>query len=59
MPSRVMQPIWEGVRNVDGSINFPLNSHRAYYNADYDDYNDVYLQRWRTEDEDWSVSLNR
>lgn len=59
LPDRVMQPIWEGVRNADGSINFPLNYHRAYYDADYDDYNDIFQQRWRKEDISWKVRGHR
>lgn len=60
MPERVMQPIWDSVRNPDGSINFPLNYHRAYFDSEYDDYHDIFLQRWRKEDIEWKVvCINR
>jgi hypothetical protein len=55
MPDRVMQPIWDSVKKADGEIDFPLSGHRAAYNKDYDDYNDIYLQRWRKEDAGWQV----
>ena len=60
MPEAVMQPTWESVKNADGSINFALSHHRAEYNPGYDDYHDIYLQRWRTEDKPWKViCINR
>ena len=55
LPSPIMQPIWESVKNEDGSINFPLTYHRAHYEEGYDDYHDIYLQRWRGEDKPWKV----
>jgi hypothetical protein len=55
MPEAVMQPTWESVKNADGSINFALSHHRAEYEPGYDDYHDIYLQRWRTEDKPWKV----
>lgn len=60
MPEAVMQPTWESVKNADGSINFALSRHRAEYEPGYDDYHDIYLQRWRTEDKPWKVvCINR
>lgn len=60
MPRAVMQPTWESVKNADGSINFALSHHRAEYNPGYDDYHDIYLQRWRKEDKPWKVvCINR
>ena len=53
--SAVMQPIWESVKNVDGTINFALSYHRANYESNYDDYHDIYLQRWRQEDKPWKI----
>lgn len=50
-----MQPTWESVKNADGSTNFALSFHRAEYEPGYDDYHDIYLQRWRTEDKPWKV----
>lgn len=55
LPAAVMQPIWETVKNKDGSINFPLSYHRAHYEADYDNFHDIYLQRWRSEDKPWKI----
>merc|ERR1740117_873188 len=36
LPKPVMQPLWESVKNVDGTTNFGLNHHRAFYEAAYD-----------------------
>ena len=59
-PAAVMQPIWESVKNEDSSINFPLSHHRAHYEPGYDDFHDIYLQRWRGEDKPWKiVCINR
>eukprot|EP00957_Ditylum_brightwellii_P153362 11672671-Ditylum_brightwellii.AAC.1 len=55
LPSPVMQPIWESVKNVDGTTNFALSHHRAVYEPGYDDYHDIYLQRWRMEDKPWKI----
>jgi len=54
-PSPIMYPMWESVKNSDNSTNFPLTYHRAHYEANYDDYHDIYLQRWRKEDKGWKV----
>lgn len=60
IPKAVMQPTWESVKNSDGSTNFALSYHRAKYDPGYDDYHDIYLQRWRTEDKPWQViCINR
>jgi hypothetical protein len=60
LPKAVMQPTWESVKNADGSTNFALSYHRAEYEPGYDDYHDIYLQRWRTEDQPWKViCINR
>jgi hypothetical protein len=32
MPDRVMQPIWDSVKNAKGEVDYRLNEHRAYYN---------------------------
>lgn len=55
MPEPVMQPLWESVKNPDGTINYPLNYHRAFYHAAYDNTDDIYQQRWRFEDKDWRI----
>lgn len=56
LPSPIMQPMWESVKNDDGTTNYPLNYHRAHYEPGYDDYHDIYLQRWRTESKPWKVT---
>jgi len=55
MPAPVMQPMWESVKKTDGTTNFGLSYHRANYEPNYDDFHDIYLQRWRTEDKMWQV----
>lgn len=55
LPSPIMQPIWESVKNSDGTINFPLTYHRAHYEPGYDDFHDIYWQRWSKEDKPWKV----
>jgi hypothetical protein len=55
LPRSVMNPLWESVKNEDGSVNFGLSYHRAFYHEGYDDPNDIYLQRWRMEDRPWEV----
>lgn len=55
MPSPQMQPIWEMVMDETGQVDFGLSYHRAFYLRDYDDYHDIYLQRWRLEDKPWLV----
>jgi len=55
LPASVMQPLWESVKNADGTINFGLSYHRANYEPAYDDFHDIYLQRWRNEDKPWEV----
>ncbi|GMH67720.1 hypothetical protein TrRE_jg6907, partial [Triparma retinervis] len=55
LPAPVMQPMWESVKNEDGTNNFGLSYHRAVYEPAYDDFHDIYLQRWRTEDKPWEV----
>jgi hypothetical protein len=59
-PAQIMQPVWESVKFNNGSVNFRTNYHRAYYAVGYDNYNDIYLQRWRLEDKPWSIQcVNR
>jgi len=50
-----MQPVWESVKYEDGSPNYALNYHRAFYERGYDDPDDIYRQRWRLEDTAWRV----
>ena len=56
MPEKLMQPTWESVKNKDGSRNFSQSYHRASYAIGYDDFHDIYEQRWRKEDKLWNVT---
>lgn len=61
MPRPVMQPVWESVKNgtSNGSteldVRYDLNYHRAWYIAGYDNPEDIWLQRWRMEDQPWKI----
>lgn len=55
LPAAVMQPMWESVRNADGTMNFSLSFHRAYYDPGYDNIDDIFEQRLRGEDREWKV----
>jgi len=55
LPEPLMMPIWESVKDENGSVLFGLNYHRAFYEPEYDNYHDIYLQRWRKEDKPWQV----
>ncbi len=59
LPGAQMQPIWEMAKKKDSTgkwVNdFGLSYHRGIYQKDYDDYHDIYLQRWRLEDKPWKV----
>jgi hypothetical protein len=55
LPAAVMQPMWESVRNADGTMNFSLSYHRAYYDPGYDNIDDILEQRLRGEDREWKV----
>lgn len=60
MPEAILQPTWESVKNRDGTINYRLNYHRAWYHEGYDNFHDIFLQRWRNEDKVWNVKcVNR
>ncbi len=60
MPRPIMQPTWESVK-VPGStpqhpiVDYSMNYHRAFYDVGYDNYEDIYTQRWRMEDVEWRV----
>ena len=45
----MMQPVWESAKGRNGLINYRSNYHRAVYDIGYDNYNDIYYQRWRKE----------
>ena len=55
LPSAMMQPTWESVKDADGNTDHALTYHRAHYEPGYDDFHDIYTQRWRTEDKPWKV----
>lgn len=55
LPAAVMQPMWESVRNSDGSMNFSLSYHRAYFEPGYNNIDDIMEQRFRGEDKEWKV----
>jgi hypothetical protein len=55
LPSAVMQPVWESVKDASGAIDFALSYHRSFYESEYDKFHDIYLQRWRLEDKAWRV----
>ena len=55
LPTAIMQPTWESVKDANGHIDTAATYHRAHYEPEYDDYHDIYLQRWRTEDKHWKV----
>ncbi|KDO26743.1 hypothetical protein SPRG_20541 [Saprolegnia parasitica CBS 223.65] len=56
LPRPIMDPLWESVKHADGSTYFALNYHRAFFSDAYDNVDDIYLQRFRSEDIDWSIS---
>ncbi|CAM9248295.1 unnamed protein product, partial [Ectocarpus fasciculatus] len=59
-PEAIMQPVWESVKNRDGSTNYAMNYHRSSYDIGYDNYHDIYIQRWRNEDKSHDVRcINR
>jgi hypothetical protein len=55
LPEAMMQPVWESVKLRNGATNFRNNYHRTNYDVDYDNYHDIFLQRWRKEDKPWEV----
>ena len=50
MPQAIMQPVWESVKGRDGVIDFRISYLRAQYDVGYDNYHDIFFQRWRKED---------
>ncbi|KAH9078669.1 hypothetical protein Ae201684P_019746 [Aphanomyces euteiches] len=56
LPRPVMDPLWESVKRDDGTVDFGLNYHRAFFLKDYDNVDDIYLQRFRSEDTPWSIT---
>ena len=50
-----MQPVWESAKSRSGTINYRSNYHRTFYDIGYDNFNDIYNQRWRKEDIPYEV----
>jgi hypothetical protein len=57
LPEPVMQPVWESVKNENGTRDYSLNYHRAFYHEGYDNPDDIYIQRWRMEDKSWNITI--
>ena len=55
LPEAMMQPVWESVKLQNGATNFRNSYHRTNYEIGYDNYHDIFLQRWRKEDKPWEV----
>jgi hypothetical protein len=55
LPEAMMQPVWESVKFRNGTVNYRSSYHRAVFDAGYDNFHDVYNQRWRNETEEWNV----
>ena len=55
LPEAIMQPTWESAKSRAGVINYRANFHRANYDPGYDNFNDIFAQRWRKEDVDYRV----
>ncbi|ETV93244.1 hypothetical protein, variant [Aphanomyces invadans] len=56
LPRPIMDPLWESVKRMDGSVDYSLNFHRAFFTKDYDNVDDIYLQRFRSEDAPWAIT---
>lgn len=57
LPEPVMQAMWESVKDVNGTVDFSMNYHRAFYHSAYDNRDDIYQQRWRFEDKEWRIEI--
>ena len=56
----IMQPVWEAVKDKNGTTEFRANYLRGVYNVGYDDFHDIFYQRWRKEDIPYRVlCINR
>merc|ERR1711991_300796 len=55
LPEAIMQPSWESAKDRDGKTSFQLSYQRSQYDIGYDNYHDIFEQRWRTEDVDYEV----
>eukprot|EP00605_Chrysophyceae_sp_TOSAG23-4_P001786 GSChrysophyteH1.ASY1.ANO1.1975.1 assembled CDS len=59
-PEAIMQPIWESVKDKDGLTDFRANYLRGNYDEGYDNFHDIFYQRWRKETEAYKIlCINR
>eukprot|EP01038_Epipyxis_sp_PR26KG_P012059 gene12059-16136_t len=56
IPEAIMQPSWETAKSSTGVINYRSSYQRAFYDIGYDNFNDIFNQRWRKEDIAYEVS---
>jgi hypothetical protein len=61
MPRPIMQPTWESVKSPGSTpaapiVDHAMTYHRALYDVGYDNFQDVYTQRWRQEDREWLMT---
>ena len=54
-PEAVMQPVWESVKDKNGTTDFRANYLRGVYDPGYDNYHDIFYQRWRKENVEYKV----
>ena len=67
LPDPIMQPVWESIKLMDQcapvngvevcATDYGLTYHRAFYDAGYDNPDDIWQQRWRLEDKRWNISI--
>jgi len=50
-----MQPVWESVKDKNGTTDFRANYLRGVYDPGYDNYHDIFYQRWRKENVEYKV----
>ena len=56
----VMQPVWEAVKDKNGSTYYRASYLRGAYDVGYDNFHDIFYQRWRLEDKPYKVQcINR
>ena len=59
-PEAVMQPVWESVKDKNGTTDYRANYLRGNYDAGYDNFHDIFYQRWRKETVPYKVlCINR
>jgi hypothetical protein len=55
LPGTMMQPSWESAKDNTGTVDYSLSYQRSQYQIGYDNYHDIYNQRWRKEDKQYEV----